>query len=368
MHAGQLTVSVETVRKLVDEQFPHWREQPIRGVASPGTVNALFRIGDKFLARFPLRPGDVGATRRWLQSEARAARELLGRTRFPTPEPIALGEPGAGYPLPWSVQTWLPGTAATDKDPGESIAFAHDLAEFIYGARVIDTGGRAFSGRGRGGDLRSHDAWMETCFERSGQLLDVPELRRAWAAMRLLPRPARDVMTHGDLIPGNVLVSDGRLAGVIDVGGMGPADPVLDLVGAWHLLEAGPRQVLRDDLNCGDLEWARGKAWAFEQSMLAAAAGADSSGAGLITGSLLLGTVAAEAAAAAAIRRFGGGADLRHDRRRAAPGPCADLRPAAAHLREVLPGDARRGRHEPHPPAAPHQRWPPRSFRTCSGS
>ncbi len=39
--------------------------------------------------------------------------------------------------------------------------------------------------------------------------------------------------------------------------------------------------------------------------MLAAAAGDGSSGAGLITGSLLLGTVAAEAVAAAAIRRFG---------------------------------------------------------------
>jgi MFS family permease len=39
--------------------------------------------------------------------------------------------------------------------------------------------------------------------------------------------------------------------------------------------------------------------------MLASAAGASSSGAGLITGSLLLGTVAAEAAAATAIRRFG---------------------------------------------------------------
>jgi MFS family permease len=39
--------------------------------------------------------------------------------------------------------------------------------------------------------------------------------------------------------------------------------------------------------------------------MLASAAGAGSSGAGLITGSLLLGTVAAEAAAAPGIRRFG---------------------------------------------------------------
>jgi aminoglycoside phosphotransferase (APT) family kinase protein len=88
-----------------------------------------------------------------------------------------------------------------------------------------------------------------------------------WGVLRELPPKASDVMTHGDLIPGNVLVCDGRLAGVIDVGGLGPADPALDLVAAWHLLEAGPRQVLRDDLDCDDLEWQRGKAWAFEQAM-----------------------------------------------------------------------------------------------------
>ncbi len=74
-------------------------------------------------------------------------------------------------------------------------------------------------------------------------------------------------MTHGDLIPGNLLVSNERLVGVIDVGGLGPADPALDLVGAWHALEAGPRQAFRDDLKCSDLEWERGKAWAFEQSI-----------------------------------------------------------------------------------------------------
>jgi len=47
---------------------------------------------------------------------------------FPTPEPVAIGEPGARCSLPWSVQTWLPGVVATDEDPGESAAFAHDLA------------------------------------------------------------------------------------------------------------------------------------------------------------------------------------------------------------------------------------------------
>jgi aminoglycoside phosphotransferase (APT) family kinase protein len=109
---------------------------------------------------------------------------------------------------------------------------------------------------------------METSFRHSERLLDVPRLRRIWPVMRDLPRgDAKDLMTHGDLMPGNVLVSAGGLAGVLDVGGLKPADPALDLVSAWHLLEAGPRQVLRDDLGCHDLEWARGRAWAFEQAM-----------------------------------------------------------------------------------------------------
>jgi aminoglycoside phosphotransferase (APT) family kinase protein len=268
MHAGQLAVSPETVRELVADQFPRWRGLAIRAVDAPGTVNAIFRIGGQLAARFPLQPGDAESVRIQLQSEAEAARELAGRTRFATPEPVAAGEPGAGYPLPWSVQTWLPGVTAIDQDPGASAAFAHDLAEFIRGVRAIDTRGRTFGGRGRGGDLRSHDAWMETCFEHSGQLLDVPRLSRMWEGMRELPRgTGGDVRGHGDLSPGNVLVVGGRLSGILDAGGLGPADPALDLVAAWHLLEAGPRRVLRVDLECDDLDWERGKAWAFEQAM-----------------------------------------------------------------------------------------------------
>jgi aminoglycoside phosphotransferase (APT) family kinase protein len=267
MHEGQLAVSAAMVRQLVAEQFPEWLRLPIKGIESSGTVNAIFRIGDQLAARFPLQSGDPVSTREWLESEAAAARELLGRTRFATPEVVALGQPGEGYPLPWSVQTWLSGVTAADDDPGESVAFAHDLAEFISGVRAIDTRGRTFRGTGRGGDLQIHDSFVQTCLDRSKRLLDVPRLRQVWIRMRTLPRTAADTMTHGDLILGNVLVSDGRLAGIIDVGGLGPADPALDLVGAWHLLEAAPRQALRRDLRSDDLEWERGKAWAFQQAM-----------------------------------------------------------------------------------------------------
>lgn len=74
-------------------------------------------------------------------------------------------------------------------------------------------------------------------------------------------------MSHGDLIPGNVLVRDGRLAGVLDGGGFGPADPALELVAAWHLLGDEPRTALRSALGSDDLEWSRGMAWSFVQAM-----------------------------------------------------------------------------------------------------
>lgn len=267
MHDGELTVTASTVRTLIDEQFPGWRTLPVKGLSTSGTVNAIFRIGEDLAARFPLVPDELPKLRRALQAEADAAAELAAHTRFPTPMPIAIGEPGAGYPLPWSVQTWLPGRTADEEDPAESTAFAHDLADFIEDVRAIDTRGRTFSGRGRGGDLRGQDAWMTTCFDRSEGLLDVPHLRRLWADLRELPRHAADVMTHGDLIPGNVLVADGRLAGVLDSGGLGATDPALELVAAWHLLDAEARGVLRERLACDDLEWQRGKAWAFAQAM-----------------------------------------------------------------------------------------------------
>lgn len=268
MHADQINITQDVVRRLLDEQFPQWASLPIRPVGGPGTVNALFRLGDDLGVRLPLRHTDPTSMRTEIESEAAAARVLLGQTPFPTPEPIAIGGPGAGYPLPWSIQTWLPGTTAEHEDPSGSVPFALDLATFIRGVRAISTGGQTFSGSGRGGDLRDHDKWMETCFHKSAVLLGVAMLGRMWEDYRgLPPSPSADVMSHGDLTPGNVLVSRGRLVGVLDVGGLGPADPSLELVAAWHLLDDGPRQVLRDELGCDDLQWARGKAWAFEQAM-----------------------------------------------------------------------------------------------------
>ncbi|MBK3564445.1 aminoglycoside phosphotransferase family protein [Streptomyces sp. MBT62] len=267
MHADQVDVTGEIVATLIREQFPRWSGETIRPLASTGTVNAIFRIGNGLAARFPLRPADADEVLAVLEQEARASTELAQVSRFPVPEPVALGKPGAGYPMPWSVQTWLPGTIAIDADPSDSDAFAEDLASFIATLRNVETLGRVFDGDNRGGVIADHDDWMAQCFQESEGLLDVPRLRRLWSHFRELPRTAADVMSHGDLIPNNILVAGDRLSGVLDTGGFGPADPALDLVGAWHLLQPGPRDVLRRTLACDDLEWERGKAWAFEQAI-----------------------------------------------------------------------------------------------------
>jgi aminoglycoside phosphotransferase (APT) family kinase protein len=165
------------------------------------------------------------------------------------------------------VQTWRPGVTGDDDDPAASVSFAEDLAEFMAELRTADTRGRKFGGQGRGGDLRDHDEWMAACLRHSKRILDVPRLARLWAGMRDLPRESPDVMSHGDLTPGNVLVAGGRLAGLLDPGSFGPADPALDLISAGNLLETGPRQVLRAAVGSSDLDWERGWAWAFEQAL-----------------------------------------------------------------------------------------------------
>jgi aminoglycoside phosphotransferase (APT) family kinase protein len=262
-----MDVTAEIVATLIQEQFPQWSGKAIQRLSSTGTVNTVFRIGGDLSARFPLHLVDAAEALTVLEQEALASAELAQVSRFPVPEPVALGKPGAGYPMPWSVQTWLPGTVAFDADPSGSDAFAEDLAAFIAALRGVETRGRLFSGEGRGGVLAQHDDWMARCFEESQGLLDVPRLRQVWSQFRELPRTGADVMSHGDLIPGNVLVAGDRLSGVLDTGGFGPADPALDLVSAWHLLRSGPREVLRRTLVCDDLEWERGKAWAFQQAM-----------------------------------------------------------------------------------------------------
>lgn len=267
VHDDQIDISYEQVVALVADELPELAECEVVPVHGAGTVHAIYRVGDDVAVRFPLERADPVELLEQLRHEAAAAAEFRHASAVPAPEPLHIGRPGHGYPLPWTVQSWLPGTTAAPTSCEHSAQLARDLSELIGTLRSWDTRGRRFHGDGRGGELRDHDDWVGECIERNADLFDTTKLRKMWAELRRLPREDSDVMCHTDLIPPNLLLNDEHLVGVLDTGGFQPADPALDLVAAWHLLADEPRQQLRSALGCTDLEWERGKAWAFQQAL-----------------------------------------------------------------------------------------------------
>ncbi|MER7416628.1 aminoglycoside phosphotransferase family protein [Micromonospora peucetia] len=268
MHADQVDVTTDVVTALVADQFPRWRGLPVRPVTSHGTVNALFRLGEDIVLRFPLQPGVDPALRDDLRREQENARRIAPHVPLPVPEPVAVGVPGVGYPGPWTAYRWIPGETASDRNIGDLVGFARDLAGFARALHGMDTGGRAWNGRTRGGPLPAMDDYVRGCLAESGHLTDTARLARIWAECRDAPaHGGPDVWIHADLMPGNLLVRDGRLSAVIDLETACLGDPAVDLMPAWNLLPPDARESYRRALGADDATWARGRGWAVVQAI-----------------------------------------------------------------------------------------------------
>jgi aminoglycoside phosphotransferase (APT) family kinase protein len=98
-------------------------------------------------------------------------------------------------------------------------------------------------------------------------LIDVDRAGAVWAAALAASWDGADVWFHGDLAQGNLLLDDGQLAAVIDFGTCGVGDPSCDLAIVWTLLDQPGRELLRDRLQIGDAEWARGRGWALWKTL-----------------------------------------------------------------------------------------------------
>lgn len=268
MHADQVDASEDVVAELVARQFPQWADLPVRKVTSHGTVNALFRLGDEFVLRFPLCPGPT--VRAELAAEQDHLRRIGTHVAVEVPTPVAIGEPGVGYPGPWSVYRWIDGVTADVHDVADNERFTADLASFVLAVHQIDTEGGRWDGMGRGGPLAAAEADVHSALEASRSLVDVDAIERIWTICRNVPRgSAPDVWMHADLMPGNLIVRDDQLAAVIDFGAVGIGDPAVDLLPAWTVLNARTRGRFRAALVADDEQWARGKGWAILQSIVA---------------------------------------------------------------------------------------------------
>ena len=186
--------------------------------------------------------------------------------------PLAAGRPAECYPFDWSVYTWLPGenTNGTIDDLDRA---ATDLAAFVRALRRVDTtGAHPRPPGGRGGPLAEQDEQVRRSIERLGDRISGDAALRSWEeSLDAPPWAGEEVWVHGDLLPGNLLVVDGRLSAVIDWGGLNAGDPACDLQPVWNVFLGDSRARYLAELEVDEASWLRGRGWALYQAVSALA-------------------------------------------------------------------------------------------------
>ncbi len=280
LHRDEIPISEALVRALVDRAFPELATLPLRRLESTGSSNALFRLGQELLVRMPRQPGGTAT----IEKEARWLPQVGRALPVAVPEIVAVGEPALGYPERWSVVRWLDGTVPRAADPEDAPDparrdLAEDLAAVVGALNDLDVPHAALRDPAlrwyRGDPLaamdRSTRRGIEDCRAIPDLDLDLDAVLRVWATSMRLPGIEQTVEPrwyHGDLCAENFLVRDGRLAGVLDFGGLAVGDPTIDLVPAWEVLDAPAREVFRTATGVDEATWLRGRAWALALAVM----------------------------------------------------------------------------------------------------
>lgn len=266
MHADEIETDAALVRRLLAGQFPHWAELPIEPVVSYGTDHDIYRLGDDLAARLPRIA--------WATEQAAKEAEWLPRLAphlpLAVPVQLAMGDPAEGYPFTWSVYEWLPGENANGPIADLDQA-AVDLAAFVKALRRVDaTVAHSRPPRGRGAPLVELDEQVRRSIAELGDRTEGDATLRSWEESLSAPQwDGDEVWVHGDLLPGNLLVVDGRLSAVIDFGGLNVGDPACDLQPAWNVFADDSRGRYRAELQVDDASWLRGRGWALYQAVSA---------------------------------------------------------------------------------------------------
>lgn len=266
MHSDEIETDVALVRRLLAGQFPEWADLPIDPVESYGTDHDIYRLGDHLAARLPR----IGWATAQAAKEAEWLPKLAPHLPLALPVQLAMGQPAEGYPFDWSVYEWLPGDNANGTiDDLEQAAV--DLAGFVTALRRVDvTGAHPRQPGGRGAPLAEGDDQVRRSIALLGDRIDGAATLRSWEeSLEAATWDGAEVWVHGDLLPGNLLVVDGRLSAVIDFGGLNVGDPACDLQPAWNVFAGASRTRFRAELEVDDASWLRGRGWALSQAVSA---------------------------------------------------------------------------------------------------
>ena len=110
--------------------------------------------------------------------------------------------------------------------------------------------------------------WVRTSIRCSAHLVNPSVATAIWErALAARPLTGPSVHIHGDPLPGNLIVRNGRLAGWIDISAPVIGDPAADLTPAWTIFDEPARTEFRSAMGLDGDAWERGRGWAFEMAI-----------------------------------------------------------------------------------------------------
>ncbi len=268
MHEGQVDVAPSALAAALAQQFPAWAGRPLVPLPSAGTMVVPYRLGDDLVVRLPLRPEPHRDARLRLRAEGERGAALASRLPIEVSRLVAVGEPFEGHTGVWSIWTWVEGISLDRAERVDAPALARDLAATLTSFHAEPTGGADWSRNGRGTRPLADTAWVRESLEHSGHLLDVAAASRVWQrALAAPPYRGAPVVIHGDPVPGNLVLREGVLAGLIDIAPRAVGDPASDLAPAWTVFDEPARSVFREAMGLDEAAWERGRGWAFEMAI-----------------------------------------------------------------------------------------------------
>lgn len=248
--SAEIDVDASLVRALIASQCPGLAGEPV-AFADEGWDNVTFRLGADHAVRLPRRERAVEL----LVNEQRWLPMVADWIAVDVPLPVVAGEPSELFRWPWSVVRWVEGSTAEggplDERAAESLA---EVLTALHRPPSPDAPGNPF----RGIPLEQRSTAVEPRLRRLG----LAGLDRLWRRALEAGEASSTVWLHGDLHPRNVVVRDGRLAGLIDWGDMCAGDRATDLACAWTLFEASAREVFLHAYPHSDDDYARACGWA----------------------------------------------------------------------------------------------------------
>jgi aminoglycoside phosphotransferase (APT) family kinase protein len=254
-------ISSETVRQLIENQFPQLSPVTVR-MEGEGWDNTVYRVNETYIFRFPRRKVAVDL----ITVENALLPAIYRLLPIPVPNPVYVGVSSERYPFPFSGYRGLDGVPPyvvdlTDEQRAKS---AHLLGRFLralhqipadqavtMGATDSDTIGRM--------DLEKRVPMFHTKLAQAKQFGLIDDEAAMIQAIEGLPTDitARPVLVHGDLNFRNFLVGvDGVVSGIIDWGDVHIGQAAMDLTIAFSFLPHSARDAFRNAYgHISDVDW-----------------------------------------------------------------------------------------------------------------